>query len=468
MPDIGALLGRCDSVAKQILQLAALGKKLLVVTHIDADGLASGSIVFAALMRKGANVTVRAIPDLDQNRIGELKADRFDYYIFTDLGSTLLGELNEALDGRFLVIDHHQLPEEDLANASVVNSWQYGIDGGTGACSSSMAYAFSRAVDPANSDLSSLAVIGAVADRQDSGPGRALTDLNRFALDEALLSGSLSVEKDLIFAGRETRPVHEAIALTSNPYLPGLSGSKDAALAALKRSGFELKESGHWRTVSELSSDEKMKVTEVIAGVVSATGDVTASISELFGEVYTLKLEDQSSPLRDAREFGTLLNATGRMDRAGVGVAVCLGDRGVSLSEAIRTLSEYRSNIGKAMDAISSDESRQVLHGHMVFVRGDGVVDEKLLGPVTSILTSAPGRKDKVVVARTSSGEGELKFSSRVGDDFAGSVNLGTVMRESAEAVGGVGGGHEMAAGAKIPAARADLFEKLVLEKVAA
>jgi len=47
-------------------------------------------------------------------------------------------------------------------------------------------------------------------------------------------------------------------------------------------------------------------------------------------------------------------------------------------------------------------------------------------------------------------------------------VNLGTVMRESAEAVGGVGGGHEMAAGAKIPAARADLFEKLVLEKVAA
>jgi nanoRNase/pAp phosphatase (c-di-AMP/oligoRNAs hydrolase) len=39
-------------------------------------------------------------------------------------------------------------------------------------------------------------------------------------------------------------------------------------------------------------------------------------------------------------------------------------------------------------------------------------------------------------------------------------------MREAAEEVGGVGGGHSMAAGAKIPIARADDFTRVILRKV--
>ena len=41
-------------------------------------------------------------------------------------------------------------------------------------------------------------------------------------------------------------------------------------------------------------------------------------------------------------------------------------------------------------------------------------------------------------------------------------------MREAAQSVGGVGGGHSMAAGAKIPFAKRDDFTKAVLDKVAA
>ena len=95
-----------------------------------------------------------------------------------------------------------------------------------------------------------------------------------------------------------------------------------------------------------------------------------------------------------------------------------------------------------------------------------GLVDEKLLGPVASILTSSPEYRDKVVVALTESKDSELKVSSRVGDSFTGSVNLGLIMRESAEAVKGVGGGHTMAAGAKIPASEAENFRRLVAERI--
>lgn len=467
-PDLEGLIARLKTLSEEVGRLAKQGKKILVLTHIDADGLSSGSIVFTALGRKGADVALRSIPDLDRKTIKAVQAQGHDMVIFTDLASTLGGELDESLDGRFLAFDHHQIPEEDIAKPYFVNAWQYGYDGGKEACSSTMAYFFALAMDRSNNDLSYLAVIGAVADRQDGGPGRSLTGLNRKAMEEAQSTGLVAVSRDLTLTGRETRPVHEAIALTSSPFLPGLTGSKDAVLAALLRAGLNLKDGPRWRTPAELSTEERMKVTEVAAGALAASGGGADALAGMIGEVYTLTNEDAFTPLRDAREFATLLNACGRMGVAGVGMALCIGDRGDALRTAVKTLSEYRMGINKAIEGVMSDSSRVVQHGSVVLIRGEKLVDEKLLGPVASILTSTQAYKDKIVVASASSGDSEIKISSRVGDAFGRPVNLGVVMREAAEAVGGVGGGHSMAAGAKIPSSKAEAFSKLVLERIAA
>ncbi|MGP8125321.1 MAG: DHHA1 domain-containing protein [Nitrososphaerales archaeon] len=464
--DLEGLLSRYRALAPEILKLARSGQRILVVTHIDADGLASGSIVFASLTREGANVTLRTVPDLDSKTIRKLEAQKYDFYIFTDLASTLITELGAAFDGRYLVIDHHQLSEDDMRNPAVVNAWAYGFDGGREACSSSMAYFFAASVDPSNRDLSPLAVVGAVADRQDGGPGRSLTGLNRAAMAEAQSTGLLVLSKDLMFTGRETRPIHESVALTSTPFLKGLTGSKDAVLAALHESGLPLKDGGTWRTISSLSAEEKMKLTEVIASMLGPVEGATDAIANLVGEVYTLEFEDSFTPLRDAREYSTLLNACGRMAVPATGISICLGDRSEALKAAMKTLSEYRSGINKALESLTSDASRFERRGQLVLARCEGIVDEKLLGPVISILTSSPGFKDKVVVGMSSSRDSELKVSSRVGDSFPGTVNLGSVMREAAEAVGGVGGGHTMAAGARIPAVAAEAFSKAVTERI--
>ena len=355
MADFEGLLARYRSIATEILSVARSGKRILVVTHIDADGLCSGSIAFEALCRKGANVTVRTVPDIDTKVISELESQKFDYYVFTDLASTLIAELEAALKGKFLVLDHHQIPDEDTSNPSVVNAWRYGYDGGTEACSSAMACFFASAIDPTNDDLSALAVVGALADRQDSGPGRSLTGLNLAAVEAAQARGLLLVSKDLMFTGRETRPIHEAVALTSTPFLKGLTGSKDAVLALLHQSGLALKDGGTWRTISALTPDEKMKLTEVIASALGPAEGATEALTSLVGEAYTFEFEDSFTPLRDAREFGTLLNACGRMGAAGTGISICLGDRSDGLRAAMKTLAEYRSGISKALDGITSD-----------------------------------------------------------------------------------------------------------------
>jgi len=466
MADLEGLLARYRSLAPHVTGVIRSGKRILIVTHIDADGLCSGSTVFAALMRKGANATLRTVPDLDPRTIAELKTQNFDFYLFTDLGSTLVEEIETGFQGRYLVLDHHQVSEKDAENLSVVNAWRYGFDGGTEACSSAMAYFFASAIDPTNDDLSPLAVVGALADRQDAAPGRSLTGLNRAAVEDARARGLLTVAKDLMFTGRETRPIHEAIALTSAPFLKGLTGSKDAVLAALHQSGLTLKDGGTWRTISSLSPDEKMKLTEVIASTLGSNDGATETMASLVGETYTFEFEDSFTPLRDAREFGTLLNACGRMGAAGTGISICLGDRTEALKAAMKTLTDYRSGINKALEALTSDPSRLEQHGVVVLVRAEGIVDEKLLGPVISILTSSPEFKDKVIVGSAESRGSDLKISSRVGDAFAGKVNLGAIMREAAEAVDGVGGGHAMAAGAKIPSSKAESFSRKVLERV--
>ncbi len=466
MVDLDGLTARYRAIAPDILEVARAGKRILVVTHIDADGLCSGSVVFASLMRKGANVALRAIPDLDPKAIAGLAAEGYDFHVFTDLASTLVPDLESAFKEQFLVIDHHQIPEADAGNPRVVNAWSYGYDGGTEACSSAMAYILAISIDPANDDLSNLAIVGALADRQDSGPGRSLTGLNRSAVEDAQARGLLSVSKDLMFTGRETRPVHEAIALTSTPFLKGLTGSRDAVLAILHQSGLALKDGGTWRTISSLTPDEKMKLTEVIAGNLGTAEGATEALASLVGEAYTFEFEDSFTPLRDAREFGTLLNACGRMNAAGTGISVCLGDRSEALKAAMKTLAEYRTGINRALEGLTSEPSRLEQHGSLVLVRGEGIVDEKMLGPVISILTSSPEFKDKVVVGSSTSRDNDLKISSRVGDDYTGSVNLGLIMREAAEAVDGVGGGHAMAAGAKIPSSKAAAFSKAIVERV--
>jgi single-stranded-DNA-specific exonuclease len=467
MADPASLTVRASENAKRIAQLRREHKRVLIVTHIDADGISSGSIAFHALLRTGAIVSVRAIPDLDRRAIEALKSDRFDYYLFTDLGSGLITELTDTFGDNYMVVDHHQLPPDQAMLPNVFNAWGFGYDGGVEACSSTMAYFLATAIDERNKDLAHLAIIGAVGDRQDSGPGRSLTSLNRKALEDAIESGSMEVSKDFLFHGRETRPIHEAIAMTYTPFIPGLSGAKDSSLAALSTAGLPLKDGGRWRNLAELSTEEKQKLLEVLTVFIGSSGGGSDIVSELIGEVYTLRLEDALTPLHDSREFATLLNACGRMDATDVGIAICLGDREQALSGAMKLMSDYRGKLNKAIQTLQTGD-KMTARGNVMVVVGDDFIEERMTGSISSLLASSDKYKDKMVLVMTRSGDAELKFSSRLGDSFPKEVNLGLILKEAAESVGGVGGGHSMAAGAKIPIIKREEFTSVVLERVSA
>ena len=100
-------------------------KSISVTTHMDCDGLASGSIITKALIRAGANCTVRTSKEFSKNTIEDFKTDSRDFHIITDLGNGFANELDKTLDDNWIILDHHQISDEELDNQNVINSWKY-------------------------------------------------------------------------------------------------------------------------------------------------------------------------------------------------------------------------------------------------------------------------------------------------------------------------------------------------------
>ncbi len=452
----------CDKVSDVI----SSGREIAVITHIDADGIASGSIIAKALLRRGGRCVVRTVSDLNTKTIARLKEEGHEFYMISDLGAGFASELDKTFGSDWLVVDHHQLPNAEMEDDRVMNAWKFGIDGGVDVCSGGMAYMVASTLDSKNKDLSPLAVVAAVADRQDQGEKKSLTGINAEIAGTAKSMGLLGVDLDLMLVGRETRPVHESLASTSFPYIEGLTWNGDSCLSILNSAGLKLKDDGRWRVLAELDEGEKRKVLEAVAKFVASTSGSTGVIDDLVGHIYTLLREDKRSMLRDAREFSTMLNACGRIRKAGVGIAVCLGDRNSMLGEGESIIGEYRSTLRNYISTIFSERWRMTDDGRVVMVNGDGLIAEDMLGAVSSLLSGAPSLHGRLLFVRSRAPDGTYKFSSRKCLQCDSKVNLGLLMRECSARCDGSGGGHDPAAGARVGADKLEEFLSCLKEGI--
>ena len=424
-------------------------KSISVTTHIDCDGLTSGSIITKALIRAGAKCTLRTSKEFSQNVIDSLKQDSRDFHIVTDLGGGFANNLDQALGEEWIVLDHHQISETEHENPRVINAWKYGIDGGTEICAGGMAFLAAMSLDEKNSDLSAVAVVAALGDRQDQGERKSFTGKNFEIANIAKELGLLDIDLDLLLVGRETRPLPDALAFTSQPFIEGLTWNRDTCLSLLNSSGIQLKDGGRWRVPAELNEDEKRKVIEEITKFTSGK-NATDIMSELIGYTYTFPREDRRSFLRDGREFSTMLNSCGRISKSGVGIAICMGDRNKILREGETILSEYRKLIREYMNVLTNERWRISESETCVMVNGEGIVPETMTGTISSLIAGSPHNSGKIIILRTKGEENTIKFSSRKSFGCKSPINLSELMKTGAEKFNGIGGGHDGAAGAKI------------------
>jgi len=288
-------------------------------------------------------------------------------------------------------------------------------------------------------------------------------------MEDALNAGFLNVETDLLFFGRETRPIHKALACTTTPFISGISGEEDKSLALLASLEITPKKDDKWRALRDLSEDEKKRLFNALADYLVSKGLPSDVALSLRGSVYTLTHEEPWTSLRDAREFSVLLNATGRSDKPGLGVAICMGDRGVALEEANVVLEEYRRTITKYLNWLMEPNTNRIEELNNIYVvHGEGTISDKVIGTISSILSTNLAKPEKPILAYSIVREENLaKISARTIDLIVRKgLNLGEILRVASEKYSGKGGGHNIAAGAQVPIQDLESFIKLVNELV--
>lgn len=413
----------------------------LVMSHIDADGLSSAAIMAKALERADILYRTRFVKQLDLKILEETADQNPELVIFTDIGSGML-EAIKALDINAVVLDHHQpqgIYEYHL------NPHLFNLSGSTEISGSGIAFCTALVMGD-NGDLADLAVVGAVGDLQHIKQGR-LVGMNRSILEKGVMKNVLYYENDLVLFGKQTRPIFKLLQYSTDPYLPGITGSEDACIEFLRRVGIRL-HGEKWRRWIDLTMEEKQQIVSALIQFCLSSGLPPDKVQRLIGEVYTLLREREGTEVRDASEYSTLLNATARYDHADIGFAVCMGDRDKSFDEACTLLNEHRRNLVEGLTLVK--EQGTIEMEHLQYFDAGDKIRETIVGIVAGMSASFVKRTIPIIAFADS--DGGVKVSSRGNYDLIRKgLNLGKAISEAAQAVGGGGGGHDIAAGAFIP-----------------
>ncbi|MCJ2531134.1 MAG: DHH family phosphoesterase [Candidatus Thermoplasmatota archaeon] len=440
-----------------------------VFSHIDPDGITSGTIASQALERLGIDHEMHFLKKLDSRAVEEIKDRNPEAVWFTDLGSGLFHRLAD-LSG--VITDHH-LPSEvvvpggdrdDLRDYMIpdmvhVNPHLVGIDGTSELSSSGTAYLVARALSRENQDLAALGAVGAVGDLQDRAQGR-LVGANREVVGDGERSGVLQVIRDLRLFGRETRPVFRLLQYAHDPPLPHLTEDAEACIVFFLELGIDLKGEGGWRRWIDLEAEEKRTVVSELVMSLLQKGYGHAQARRLTGEVYLLPREEEGTPLHDAKEFATLLNACGRYEAGEVGYLVCRGDRGEAYKQALGLLKGHRRHIVTSLDVV--DDVGVESLDHIQWFHGGDRIKDTVVGIAAGMVLGSGSVKQDMPLFAFAQAEDGVKVSARASQRLLQrGLNLAVVVREAAAKVGGEGGGHAVAAGATIPPGTEDEFLRI-------
>ena len=466
---IDSFLAQANVAAKAIQEVAQKDGFISVFSHLDADGVAAAGVIGKALFRLGARYRIRVMQWVDDKIVAEVSGGKPDLVILCDFGSGYLDLLTEKIsNSKIVILDHHQITGGSVnPNIMQLNPHNFGIDGATEVSGSGVTYFAAKALNPENVDLAPIALVGALGDMQDKYEQRSLKGLNELIVNDAVDAGLLRVEKDLTFFGRETRAIYRTLATTTSPFIPGLSGEEDKALAFVVNLNIPLKQGDKFRALVDLNDDERRRLCSALADHLLSKG-LHVEVDNLIGYIYVLTKEASNTALRDGREFSVLLNSTGRMDRPSLGIAICMGDRKAALEESSKILEDYRKNINKYLGWVSEKPDRMREFENTYVIYGENFINEKIIGTVSSIIVSTLSNNEKPLLAFANiEEENAAKFSARTTEAaLRRGVNLGVVMRLASEANGGNGGGHNIAAGAQVPLDKIEAFVKTADELI--
>jgi len=457
-----------------------------IYTHLDADGLSSGAILGKALFRENIPFQITVLRQLEKEEITKISENTQgfnNFLIFTDFGSGQFLELQKEFIlkkkfNSFIILDHH-LPQNVSAKTDIdlikdiynntfqwqINPYFFGINGSLEISGAGLSYYFAKYLNGKNTDLSPIAIIGAIGDIQNQGPNKSFSGINTFILKDAKDAGLIEIISDLNFSS--IKPLNEAIAYSKEIHLPGLTNDANRSLIFLQTLGILMENSkGNIRTLNDLNQNEKQKISSAIIEYASLKLDIEPNkiIEKLIINRYLLKNEVIGSELHDAGDFSNLLNACGRTNSASLGIAIAMGDRKIAYQKSQEIVINYKKLLRKSLTWIHDNHKIQQKE-YIQFFFGEEVIPENIVGTIASMLIfenlEGVDKSKPIFGLAKREDENVYKVSGRAHKKIVNKgVNLSQAIRDACElsSLDVLGGGHPPAAGTKIPVDKIEVF----------
>ncbi len=455
-----------EDIKKAVDEFKKIDKKeiIRVVSHLDADGISAASIMVKCLSNDNRKYSISIIQQIKKEVLEELAREPYKYYVFTDIGSGAITEIEKMFKGKkVFILDHHEPEKTDAKdNVFFVNPHKFGIDAGKEVSGAGVVYLFASCLDKKMEEFAHVAIIGAIGDMQEHN---GFERINNEILKTAVEKGKIKVIRGLRLFGAQTKPLHKVLEYCTDPFIPGVTGSESGAIQFLHQIGINPKHDKEWKKVTHLSKEE---MKNLVTGVILQRLD-EKDPDDVLGNVYILKKEKEESPTKDAKEFATLLNACGRLDKASLGIGACLGDERIK-KKAIYLMKEYKKEIINSLQWYNKNKTSDcIIRGEgYVIINARDQIRSTLIGTLASILSKSNNTQEKFIMSMAQLIDGTTKVSLRMcqrdnGIDLKQIIDDIIKDMQNCEA-----GGHANAAGALIPTDLENEFiskAKIILEK---
>jgi len=428
--------------------------RVKIITHTDSDGVAAGAILARCLYSCNVPFHIKFTRPLEPEEIAELGNEDYDLFVFMDQGTGQMAAIHKFILGAgrdVLILDHHPGEFPELSNLSYLNPHACGLNGAKDVGAAGATYVVVENIDKNFRSLIGLAVVGALGDRQEFFSG--FTGVNEVLVKRAIDLGLIKINEGLKLVGRELSPTVECLRLCIRPYLPNLSGNSSECKKLIDGLGISPSAS-----FAELGSETEKRVRDAIYAKVGQVATSEDFCHTLWGMVYELVADGITSP-RDIREYSAMLDACGRLRKPEIGFAAALGDR-AAYNEARGLMSRYLEQMVRTLSRLDAQMEAFKVTPRMRYIYTADEIESTMVGEAISLaMESGLIPTDKPVVGIADGEGGDIKISVRATPGLAmQGLNIGGVLSKVAAEVGGSGGGHDVAAAARIPRERMDEF----------
>jgi len=409
-------------IAKEFSEKAKK-KQVEIISHFDTDGISSAAIMVQALKKLDVKFSLKIFKSLNKEIIEKLPQEKI--MLFLDLASGSLEHIKESKLEEVFILDHHEISGEIPKNVRMINPQ---LDKKQKISGSGIVYLFCRELDESNKELAKLAILGMIGDSME----KEISKLNNEILEEGEI-----LKKKGILIYPSTRPINRTLELSSDPFIPGVTGDSEGIKELLSQSGIK-PENGKYRNLIDLNEEEMEKLTTNIM-----LRNPKIKNKNLIGEIYLLKFFGK---LEDAREMSAKINACSRFGESGIALRLCLECQDAK-SKAEEIHAKYKQMLISGIKKVN--EMEKIEGKGFAIINANKEIKDTMIGTITSILSYSSAYEEETILIGLAKYDDKIKVSART----VGSKGRNTrrILEEVVKITGGEVGGHEFASGCIIP-----------------